>query len=222
MRSSPGFTIAELLIAMAVGSVVVGAAYSSYAIVSRHYNKITDISRMHDNGRGALNMIVRDVRMAGYKEQNSSYGSISLPLDITDSGNRCCDSIEIIYDRTTSQRVRIVYSVESHKNRQRLYKTTYIWDGAGWVISRALPKGIVTDYIEDLQFIGSDPTSPSQIPQTVDIFLIVRSSKEIRSKKKLYEKKAYSQGNYQIREDDKFLRDEFSATVFVRNVSYGQ
>ena len=224
MRSSSGFTLAELLIAMAVGSVVVGGAYASYAIVSRQYNKITDISRLHDNGRGALNTIVRDVRMAGYKDFDTKFGSISTPLSITDSGsNQCCDQIEITYDRTSSQRVRIDYNIEPYKNRQRLYKTTYTWDGANWVRSTTHPKGIVADYVEDLQFIGRDYTpSPNQIPQIVDVFLVVRSSREVRSTRKLYEKKTYSPGNYEIKEDDKFLRDEFSATVFVRNVSYGQ
>ena len=49
-----------------------------------------------------MQMIERDVRMAGFEYRDNdakvTYGSITGPLVIKDSGNQCCDEATIIYD----------------------------------------------------------------------------------------------------------------------------
>ena len=107
MQTDSGYTLVELLMATAVGAVVVAAAYASYAVVSGYYEKLSDMANLQDTGRQSLYMIVRDIRMAGYehyaynkatKTYESEYGSVSESIKITDSGDACCDGIDVTYD----------------------------------------------------------------------------------------------------------------------------
>ena len=91
MQTDSGYTLVELLMATAVGAVVVAAAYASYAVVSGYYEKLSDMANLQDTGRQSLYMMVRDIRMAGYehyaynkatKTYESEYGSVSESIKI--------------------------------------------------------------------------------------------------------------------------------------------
>ena len=47
---------------------------------------------------------------------------ITEAVKITDSTSKCCDRIDIIYDRSSSERVKISYYVQQYNNRHRLFK----------------------------------------------------------------------------------------------------
>ena len=84
------FTLVEMLVALAVSAIIIGATYASYEMVSAQYKKNIDIANMHTSGRAIMRIIERDVRMAGFeyrdKDAKITYGSISNPLTIKDSG----------------------------------------------------------------------------------------------------------------------------------------
>jgi len=173
--NSAGYTLVEMLIALAVGSIVVGGAYASYSIVANQYNKIKDVSEMHTSGRNIMRMIERDIRMAGFEyrdaKANVVYGSISEPLIIKDSGNKCCDEVTVTYDyhdntNNKTERVRIRYWAENYTGakgtRGRLYKQRDILGQRGEILSKPIigNKDVMADYIEDLQFAGDGLESP--------------------------------------------------------------
>jgi len=167
-QHSAGFTLVEMLVALAVGTIIVSGSYASYVLVANQYEKIRDVADMHTSGRAIMRIIERDVRMAGFvwrdNKINKIYGDISEPLKIVDSGNKCCDEITVIYDYhndTTNQtdRVRIRYWVEeftgSKGTRGRLYKQRDILGRGGKILSKPITgnKDVMADYIEDLQFL---------------------------------------------------------------------
>ncbi|HIE77289.1 MAG TPA: prepilin-type N-terminal cleavage/methylation domain-containing protein, partial [Candidatus Thioglobus sp.] len=94
-RFLKAFTLVEMLVALAVSSIIITATYSSYDMIATQYKKNMDIIDMHTSGRAIMRIIKRDIRMAGfeYRDNNAiiTYGSISSPLTIKDSGNKCCD-----------------------------------------------------------------------------------------------------------------------------------
>ncbi|MDI6776857.1 MAG: prepilin-type N-terminal cleavage/methylation domain-containing protein [Syntrophales bacterium] len=87
-----GFSLVELLIAMAVGLVVLGAMYSVFTIQNKTFGNQEEVVEMQQNARAAMDMMTREIRMAGYnpsgladsKIVSAASNSINFTLDITD------------------------------------------------------------------------------------------------------------------------------------------
>ena len=168
------FTLVEMLVALAVSAIIIGATYASYEMVSAQYKKNIDIANMHTSGRAIMRIIERDVRMAGFeyrdKDAKITYGSISNPLTIKDSGNKCCDEVTVIYDyfdeeSKKAERIRIRYWAEPHTSnkgsRHRLYKQKDILGRNGSILTNPAlgRKEVMADYIEDLQISNTSGNS---------------------------------------------------------------
>lgn len=61
-----GFSLIELMIAMALSLVILGGAIAIFLSSRATYETTDRLSRIQDNGRFALDSIVRDLRSAGY------------------------------------------------------------------------------------------------------------------------------------------------------------
>jgi len=170
-RFIKAYTLVEMLVALAVSAIIIGATYASYEMVATQYHKNMDIADMHTSGRAIMRIIERDVRMAGFeyrdKDAKITYGSISNPITIKDSGNKCCDEVTVIYDyfdeeSKKAERIRIRYWTEPHTSnkgsRHRLYKQKDILGRNGSVLANPAlgRKEVMADYIEDLQFNNTD------------------------------------------------------------------
>jgi WD40 repeat protein len=107
--------------------------------------------------------------MAGFeyrdKDAKVTYGTISSPLTIKDSGNKCCDEVTVIYDyydeeSKKAERIRIRYWAEPHTSnkgsRHRLYKQKDILGQNKKILAKPKlgTKDVMADYIEDLQIIN--------------------------------------------------------------------
>ena len=98
--------------------------YTSYNVVNSTYSQVTDTAKISQTGRDVMGMIIRDVRMAGYK-----YFNDNIEIDITEhipilitkkDTTNACDKIEIVYgdikyDRSVTpitygfERIKITY-----------------------------------------------------------------------------------------------------------------
>jgi prepilin-type N-terminal cleavage/methylation domain-containing protein len=168
------YTLVEMLVALAVSAIIIAATYASYEMVATQYHKNMDIANMHTSGRAIMRIIERDVRMAGFeyrdKDAKITYGSISNPLTIKDSGNKCCDEVTVIYDyfdeeSKKAERIRIRYWAEPHTSnkgsRHRLYKQKDILGRNGSILTNPAlgRKEVMADYIEDLQISNTSGNS---------------------------------------------------------------
>lgn len=61
-----GFTLTELMIAMAVGSIIMAVIYSTYQAQQKSYTNQQVAVEMQQNIRAAMSLIKREIRMAGY------------------------------------------------------------------------------------------------------------------------------------------------------------
>ncbi len=73
-----GFSVAELLVAMAIGLVAMGAAYNVFTIHNKSLNDQEQVVEMQQNVRAAMDMICRDVRMAGYNPARSAFAGLTV------------------------------------------------------------------------------------------------------------------------------------------------
>jgi type IV pilus assembly protein PilW len=89
--SSRGFTLTELLIAMVISGIVAGGIYSTFYSQQKSYLAQEQIAAMQQNLRGAMHILGRDIRMAGYNPksfatagiQTAQTNSIRFTMDIT-------------------------------------------------------------------------------------------------------------------------------------------
>lgn len=72
-----GFTLTELMIAMVLGVILAGGVVNLFVVGQRSFRMDETVARMQDEGRFAINELVRDVRMAGY------IGELVHPVSIT-------------------------------------------------------------------------------------------------------------------------------------------
>ena len=63
---SKGFTIVELMVAATLGILILAGAISMFVSNKRIYTEQEEMSRLQENARFAMNMLVYDLRMAGY------------------------------------------------------------------------------------------------------------------------------------------------------------
>jgi type IV pilus assembly protein PilW len=113
-----GFTLIELLIAMAISLVIIAALSSAFISQRKTYAVQEQVSEMVQGARAAMDMISRELKMAGYDPTNS--GNFPLPYNSDSS------TIDIYADVTdppdgavstsTGSKEHITYSKASGEN----------------------------------------------------------------------------------------------------------
>ena len=178
-HNKKAFTLVEMLVALAVSAIIISATYASFELIQKQYKKNIDVTQLHTSGRSIMQVLEREVRMAGYEFRDGNgvmtYGDIVGPIVITDSGNKCCDEVTIIYDEVTDNlnaqgvvtssivdRIKTRFWTEAHSSskrgsRFRLYKRRTILGTNNALLASPITgsKEVMADYIEDLQLINT-------------------------------------------------------------------
>lgn len=191
-NNTKAFTLVEMLVSMAVSAIIVAATYASYELVAKQYKKNIDIAEMHTSGRALMQIIERQIRMSGFEHRDLNgtvtYGSIVEPIVLTDSGNKCCDEVTVIYDEasdvvngngevvsSSAERIKIRFWVEPYtsnrSSRHRLYQQKDILGRNDSMLANPItgPREVMADYIEDFQIIDVNALSPDKANNYVKI-----------------------------------------------------
>ena len=67
LKNTLGFTLIEILIGVVISSIMMAAMYTTYSVVNKSYSQVTDRAKISRSGRDIVEMLMRDVRMAGFK-----------------------------------------------------------------------------------------------------------------------------------------------------------
>lgn len=101
--SEKGFTLIELIIAMAVASIVALSGFALFSTNNWSYQIQEDVGEAQQNGRIALDRIARDIRGSGFGLSESDLpltigdsGELSAPITVTDGGATGRDEIIIL------------------------------------------------------------------------------------------------------------------------------
>ena len=78
LKKPQGFTLMELLVAMGIGMVVLAAVTSTYMSQLKFYNAQEQVNEMQQNALGTLDLISREVKMAGYKPNSGAVTGVNL------------------------------------------------------------------------------------------------------------------------------------------------
>ncbi|WP_028455482.1 PilW family protein [Chitinilyticum litopenaei] len=103
-----GFTLIEILVALAIGMLVIGAAYSYFLSTLRTSSALVAQSRLQQEVRLAAELMQRDIRRAAYRPANAA-GVNATPLYIGKTSSTLPSANCLIYayydpDSTTTVR----------------------------------------------------------------------------------------------------------------------
>ena len=62
-----GFTLVEILIGVVISSIMMAAMFTTYTVVNNSYSQVSDVAGISRSGRDIVSMMMRDIRMAGFK-----------------------------------------------------------------------------------------------------------------------------------------------------------
>ena len=162
-HSIAGITLIEILIGIVISMIMMGAMFTSYTVVNNSYSQVSDKAKISQSARNLVGMLVRDVRMAGFKYFNDTIkedANEHIPIKITKSKNfsQACDRIDIVYGdvifdasknpKYTYERFKVSYFCEKSKIIDKaksssagnvtidafaVYKEKKKWDGSRWL-----------------------------------------------------------------------------------------
>ena len=93
-----GFTLVELLVAMAMLGIVMAAVYSTYKSQQDSYASQEQVAEMQQNIRASLYQLARDLRMAGFNPQRApNVGGFVTQLPDDGVGETTTDSATIAF-----------------------------------------------------------------------------------------------------------------------------
>lgn len=75
-NNKSGFTLIEILISMGLGMVIMGALANTFVIQQKSYDVQRQISEATQMARAAMDMLIREVRAAGYDPEGTGFTGI--------------------------------------------------------------------------------------------------------------------------------------------------
>jgi type II secretory pathway pseudopilin PulG len=122
LKKTEGFTLTELMVSMAIGMAMLAAVTTTFMLQTKIYNAQQQINEMEQNARGVLDVITRELKMAGYKPNGGSFSGVTysttqlmIQTDLDASGGiststTANEQITYAYDSTNKQITRAVGS----------------------------------------------------------------------------------------------------------------
>lgn len=104
-----GFTLIEMMVALVISGILALSLYNLYIFQSETHTVQEQISDMQQNARIAMDMISRDVRMAGFNPSGATFvglacstSQIQIKADLNGNGNTTDLNEDITYSLDTS------------------------------------------------------------------------------------------------------------------------
>jgi type IV pilus assembly protein PilW len=119
-KRQKGFTLIELLLALSISSILIAAAFRTFTSQHKVYEVQSDVMEMQQGVRVAMDILVRDIRMAGF----NSTVALSSPIAINpvEGGIRGgTDSIAVQYQYNGVERT-ITYFVDDDPTEPHLIR----------------------------------------------------------------------------------------------------
>ena len=172
LKKREGFTLMELLVAMGIGMVVLAAVTTTYISQTKFYNAQEQINEMQQNALGALDLITRELKMAGYKPNSGAVAQL------TASGVNL-DNTQLVIEADLNGNNSIDGSAGS------LERISYAFNSSNNQITRKLGSGTAEVFAHNISaftftFLNADGVTPATLAseiRQVKIDITARTSK---------------------------------------------
>ena len=90
LKNIIGLTLIEILIGIVITSIMMGAMYTSYNVVNKSYSRVAEKAKISKSSRDLVSMLMRDIRMAGFRYYAGTYDIQKFREDTSGDG-MCSD-----------------------------------------------------------------------------------------------------------------------------------
>jgi type IV pilus assembly protein PilW len=224
VRTQPGFTLVELMVTLLISFVVAGAAYSAYVVQQKNYTIQEEVAVVQQNIRAGLDIMTREMRMAGYDPSFSGNYRINAA-----DADRFCFTSDLCDDGGPPAACVIGGENNTETFQYELYKPANAAADYPFSLRRTPAGSAIAENIEHLAFSytlrdGSRTSVPDnaelqQIVQ-VDISLLVRSA---RKDHRYTDARTYQTASGALLPpfNDNYHRRMMITTLQLRNLGYG-
>jgi prepilin-type N-terminal cleavage/methylation domain-containing protein len=77
MHNKKGVTLIELLVVLVISGIVIGGVYRVFVSQTKAYTVQDQVAEIQQDVRGAMEIMLRDIRMAGFQSRNFGSAAIS-------------------------------------------------------------------------------------------------------------------------------------------------
>jgi type IV pilus assembly protein PilW len=222
--SHHGFTLVELMVALVISFVITGAAYAAYVVQQKNYTIQEEVAAVQQNIRAGLEIMTREMRMAGYDPTFSGNYRItaanatvfSFTSDLCDNGGP--PGTCTIGDESVTE----TYQYE-------LYKPPGAPADYPFSLRRTPAGSAIAENIEHLEFRytlrdGSQTLTPAnaelRLIVRVEISLLARSAREDHQ---YLDTRTYTTASGAVLPpfNDNYHRRMLTTTLQLRNLGYG-
>jgi len=169
-----GFSLIELLVAMAIGLLILGAMYGVFTLHGKAFGIQEQVAEMQQTARVAMDIMTREIRMAGYDPTGSasagmvsvSSNSLTFSLDTTDDAGTGSPDGD-----TGDSNEYVTYSLYTTDGIQKLGRKS----------TASATNQPVAEHVQSLAFeywdaAGAATTAPANV-RRVKVTIVVRTSK---------------------------------------------
>lgn len=114
LRAHDGYTFIELMVALAVSSIVIAGSYAGYSLLARQQQLLNAQTSVDRNALRVVDLIQSDIRMAGYKDYQSPNAMQPAQTVVISSSS----DLVLVYDdydsTNTLYRALVHYSLEPY------------------------------------------------------------------------------------------------------------
>lgn len=147
--SQKGITLIELLVALIIGGIIIGGIYRLFVAQTKAYTVQDQVVEVQQNIRSAMDILLRDLRMTGFDDDNNSAITFRSPPDLNQDvyvlGDNAITVNYEYYDKTALQYQRHSVAYWREAATSRLIRQLTIDNVAG-------PQEILLENVEALQF----------------------------------------------------------------------
>ena len=198
MRGQYGYTLVEMLVAIAVTSIVLAGTYAAYSFFARQQQLILSQTELSRNAMRAIDLMQTDIRMAGFKDYNdpdvmqsnqpiviaqSNPADLRLVYDEYDTGGSVKRMLTRYYTKTYTaaesglQRDRILRQV------RRCNDPSVFCDLNNSTLTSTDPDGEpLLDWVDQFVVTGQNPKTVGSFKnqfQTLKIVLTLKSPRKL-------------------------------------------
>ena len=189
-KTQGGFTIIEIIIAVAISSVLVTAVYQTFHSQQRSYALQSEAAAMEQNLRGGLYLLTKELRSAGYNPNQATTNdfrfvkSFPAPNNSVVAVNYATDHSKVAFTLDTCNKDDVCGVIEPDKNEQIAYRFIDAQKGLERFNSSVKQWEIVASNIDAVYFRYFDQNQqpittndPANI-EYVEISLLARTGKQ--------------------------------------------